>query len=130
MANTECKSRLRCACGTIASAALVNAGVIIVPPISSRSYIVVGGWLKSTTSAATSTSVDVTDTTGTEVINAAVAVGNLTDGAVAPLTASSGVTWTTFGTANTKGKGLKIISDDGGLTGTTALDYCIEFMTL
>jgi hypothetical protein len=130
MANTERNSRLRCACGTISSASEVNTGVTILPPISSRAYIIVGGWLKSTTSAATATSVDLIDTTDTHVHNVVVARGNLTNGTMAPLTASSGVTWTTFGVANTKGKGIKIASNDGALSGTTVLDYCIEYMTI
>ena len=108
MANTERNSRLRCVTGS-ATKAEYNAGKIIVQPDSSRSIIVVGGWLRSTGSVTQADTININDTTGTSVVNVAIAAAQLGNGVIAPFTAST-ATLTTFGAANTKGKGLQILS--------------------
>jgi hypothetical protein len=105
--------------------AQVNADTPIVPPKQGYSYIVVGGWFIATGSAATATSVDVVDTSDNVAV--AVAVGNLTNGTLAPFNAASGVTWTTYGTALTSGEGLHIHTAGGDLGTTTQLDYYVEY---
>jgi hypothetical protein len=129
MANTERDSRVRCVTGS-ATKAEYNAGKIIVQPDSSRSIIVVGGWLRSTGSVTQADSININDTTGTSVVNVAVAAANLTNGALAPFSAATGVTLTTFGAANTKGKGLQILSVGADETTATVCDYCVEYMTV
>jgi hypothetical protein len=124
MANTTNNQRLRCAMGRL-TVAQVNADTPIVPPKQGYSYIVVGGWFIATGSAATATSVDVVDTSDNVAV--AVAVGNLTNGTLAPFNAASGVTWTTYGTALTAGEGLHIHTAGGDLGTTTQLDYYVEY---
>jgi len=128
MANTERTSRLRCVTGSATKAEHI-AGKIIVPPDSARSIIVVGGWLRSTGATTQATSIDIQDTTSSPVVNVAIAAAQLGNGVIAPFTAST-ATLTTFGVANTKGKGLQIISVGGPETTATSCDYCVEYMTV
>jgi len=128
MANTERNSRLRCACGS-ATKAEYNAGKIIVPPNSSRSVILVGGWLRSIGNVTQATSIDICSTAGTPVVGVSVAAAQLTDGTLAPLLASTS-TITTLGTANVKGDGLQILSVGTDESTATACDYCVYYMTI
>lgn len=130
MANTTARGRLRAKTGRL-TVAQVNAATMVLPPLKGRAYIIVDGWFVATGSAGTATSVDVaSETTGTVAV--AVAVGNLTNGTHAPFTATSGVTWTTFGTALESGEGVVITKTAGGsdVTTTTQLDYCIKYLTV
>jgi len=129
MANTTRISRERCVCGT-ATTAEVIAGKVIVPPDSAKSVIVTGGWLRAAGAADTATSVDIKDTTDTPVVAVAVAVAALTDAAVVDLDTASNVTWTTYGVAHTKGKGLQIAQTTaaGDLGTTTAVDYVVKYI--
>lgn len=129
MANTTRLSRERCVCGT-ATTAEVIAGKLIVPPDSAKAVIVTGGWMRATGSADTATSVDIKDTTDTPVVAVAIAVAALIDGAVVDFDAAANVTWTTYGVAHTKGKGLQILQTTaaGGLGTTTAVDYVVRYI--
>jgi len=127
MANTERNSRLRVACGS-ATKAEFNAGKIIVPPDSSRSIILVGGWLKATGNVTQATSIDICSTASSPVVGVSVAKAQL-QGAFAPLLASTS-TLTTVGVANVKGVGLQILSVGTDETTATVCDYCVEYMTV
>ena len=129
MANTTRISRARCVCGT-ATTAEVIAGKKIVPPDSSKSIIITGGWLRAAGAADTCTSVDIKDTTDTPVVGVAIAVASLTDAAVVDFNKATDVTWTTYGTAFAKGKGLQIkqTTAAGNLGTTTAVDYCVRYI--
>ena len=129
MANTTRISRERCVCGT-ATVAEVIAGKIILPPDSAKAVIVTGGWMRATGSAGTATSVDIKDTTTVPVVAVAIAVGALTDGAVVDFDTATNVTWTTYGVAHTKGKGLQIkqTTAAGNLSTTTAVDYVVKYI--
>ena len=129
MANTTRLSRERCVCGS-ATTAEVIAGKIIVPPDSSKAVIITGGWMRAAGSAGTATSVDIKDTTGTPVVGVAIAVAALTDGTMVDFDAAANVTWTTYGTAFAKGKGLQIkqTTAGGNLSTTTAVDYVVKYI--
>lgn len=127
MANTTANTRLRCVTGS-ATKAEYNAGKIIVPPDSSRSYIVVGGWLRSTGNLTEATSININDTTSTNVVNVAVAAAQLTNGTLAPFNGTA--TRTTYGTANTQGKGLQIISVGTDESTATVCDYCVFYLAV
>jgi len=128
MANTERSSRLRCVTGS-ATKAEYNAGKIIVPPDSSRSVILVGGWLKSTGSVTQATSIDICSTAASPIVGVAIAAAQLGTGALAPLLAST-ATKTTVGVANVKGVGLQILSVGTDETTATSCDYCVYYMTI
>ena len=130
MANTTCDGRLRCKTGRL-TVAQVNAGTLVLPARQNEAYVIVGGWFVATGSAGTATSIDVIDSS-THTVAVAVAAGNLTNGTHAPFLASSGVTWTTFGTALSNNEGIKISKTYGGsdVTTTTFLDYCIEYLVV
>ena len=127
MANTERKSRLRCACGN-ATKVEYNAGKVIVPPDPSRSIILVDGWLRSAGNVTEATSIDICDTTSTAVVGVAIAAAQLTNGTLAPLLGTG--TQTTVGTAFAKGKGLQILSVGTDESTATACDYCVYYMTV
>jgi hypothetical protein len=128
MANTERTSRLRCVTGS-ATKAEYNPGKIIIAPDSARSIIVVGGWLRSTGTVTEATSIDICDTTGTPVVGVSIAAAQLANGVIAPFTAAT-ATLTTFGVANTKGKGIQILSVGTDESTATVCDYCVEYMTV
>ena len=128
MANTERNSRLRCTTGT-ATKAQYNAGYTIVPPDSSRSVILVGGWLRSTGNVTQATSIDICSTATSPVVGVAIAAAQLTNGTFAPLLAST-ATKTTVGSANVKGHGLQILSVGTDETTATSCDYCVYYMTV
>jgi hypothetical protein len=132
MANTTRTSRVNVVTGNAIVAELV-AGKIIVPPDASRAYIIVGGWMRALGgSAATATSVDIKDTATVAVVGVAVGVAALTQDTVADFDAATNVVWTTYGTALTKGKGLKIMQTTaaGPLATCTSVDYCVKYMTV
>ena len=131
MANTADEGRVRCVTGNILTAG-VNTGTIVIPPDSSRSIIITGGWLRALGgNAATATTVNVSDTTGTPVVNLAIAVGTLKEDAVVDFNLGANITKTTYGTANTKGKGIQIIKAGAGALATcTSIDYCIKYKTI
>jgi hypothetical protein len=110
----------------------VNGAKLVIPPKAGQSIIVVDGWFNATGSAGTATSIDVAEASSTGTVAVAVAAGNLTNGTHAPFTASSGVTWTTFGVALDEGKGVAITKTKGGsdVSTTTQLDYCIKYLTV
>lgn len=127
MANTERSSRLRCVTGS-ATKAEYNAGKIIVPPDSSRSVILVGGWLKSTGSVTQATSIDICSTAASPIVGVAIAAAQLGNGVLAPLLGTG--TQTTIGVANVKGVGLQILSVGTDETTATSCDYCVYYMTI
>jgi hypothetical protein len=127
MANTERNSRLRCVTGS-ATKAEFNAGKIIVHPDSSRSVILVGGWLKSTGSVTQATSIDICSTADTPIVGVAIAAAQLGTGVLAPLLGTG--TQTTVGVANVKGEGLQILSVGTDETTATSCDYCVYYMTV
>jgi len=128
MANTERISRVRCATGS-ATKTEYNAGKIIVPPDSARSYIVVGGWLRSTGTTTECDTIDICSTAGTPIVGVSIARAQLANGVIAPFTAST-ATLTTFGVANVKGVGLQILSVGSDETTATVCDYCVKYMTV
>lgn len=129
MANTADIGRLKCVTGN-ATTTEVNAGKIIIAPDGSRSVIITGGWLRALGgNAGGATSVNISDTTGTPVVNLATAVGTLTQDAVVDFNLGANITKTTYGTANTKGKGIQIKAN-GTLTTATSIDYCLIYKTI
>jgi hypothetical protein len=127
MANTTANSRLRCVTGS-ATKAEYNAGKIIVQPDSSRSVILVGGWLRSTGNVTQATTIDICSTAAVPIVGVAVAAAQLTNGALAPLLGTA--TQTTVGAANVKGDGLQILSVGADETTATVCDYCVYYMTV
>lgn len=128
MANLRKHGQLRCVMGN-ATTAEVNAGKTIVNADPSRSIAIVGGWMRALGgNAGTATSVDIKDTAGTAVVGVACAVAGLTSGAVLDFGAASNVTRTTYGTALTAGKGLKIEKTGSNLATATSVDYCVYYM--
>ena len=127
MANTTRNSRLRCSTGT-ATKAEFNAGKIVVQPDSSRSVILVGGWLRATGNVTEATSIDICSTNDTPVVGVAIAAAQLTTGTLAPLLGTG--TQTTVGSANVKGEGLQILSVGTDESTATACDYCVYYMTV
>jgi len=80
---------------------------------------------------ATATSVNINDTTATNVVGVAIAVAPLDDGVVIPFHNATNVTRTTFGLAFAYGKGLQIVdATKGTLTGPTTVDFCVKYMKL
>lgn len=116
-----------CATGNL-TLAQVKAGAVVLPPYSGH-YTLVGGWFRAVgADCATATSVNVNDTTGTNVVNVAYAVGPIDNGVLCDFDAASNVTRTTYGAANTHLKGIQIVDvTKGTLTGPDSLDYCLFF---
>ena len=106
----------------------VKAGTVIVEGRKGKSVMVVGGQMISTGKAATATSIDVKDTAGTPVVAVACAVAGLTDGAQLDFDAASNVTRTTYRAKLTVDQGLQIADTGTALTGTTALEYYVEYV--
>jgi len=125
--NTIRTSRVRCVTGS-ATKAEYNAGKIILPAVSSRAYIVVGGWLRSTGAVTQATSIDICTTAAVPIVNVAVAAAQLGNTVIAPLSGTG--THTTFGTKNVKGVGLQILSVGDDETTATVCDYAIEYLTV
>lgn len=125
--NITANTRLRCVAGS-ATKAEYNAGKIIVPPDSARTYAVVGGWMRSTGNLTEATSIDICSTAGTPVVNVAVAAAQLTNGTLAPFNGTA--TRTTYGVANVKGDGLQILSVGTDESTATVCDYCVFYVAV
>lgn len=123
------RSRVRNVTGS-ATKAQANAGLIIVPVDSARTYAVVGGWLRSAGNTTECDTVNINDTTSTNVVCVAVTAASLTNTTVVPLNKSSGVTRTTFGTALAAGKALKIITVGTDESTATGWDYSIDYVAI
>lgn len=109
--------------------AQVNAGTTIVTGRAGTAITVVDGWLRSIGGAAGgATSVDVEDTNSSPVLAFKMAVGGLTQNAVARMGLATHSTNTGVGAALTKGEGLQITAT-GTLATSTHIDYCV-FYTL
>ena len=119
--------RLRCVEGQ-ATTAEVNAGKVILAGKTERTLTVVDGWLRAIGgNAETATAVVITDTHSSPVTAFSMAVGGLTQNAVARVGLATHSTHTNVGTALTKGKGLKITKSGSSLATATAIDYCIYY---
>jgi hypothetical protein len=111
-----------------ATVAAVNAGTIIVPPKAGRTITVIDGWMRAIGgAAATATSVDITDTASSPVSAWTMAVGGLTQNAIARMGLATHSTQTNVGTALTADKGLKISKTGGTLATATHIDYCVYY---
>ena len=116
--------KVPCAFGN-ATTAQVNAGKTIVKARPGKTIKVVDGWLRALGgNAATATSVQITDGTTTAF---KIAVGGLTENAVARVGLATHSTNTGVGTALTKGAGLQITAT-GTLATATSVDYCVFYI--
>lgn len=106
--------------------AQVNAGTVVLAPQVDRVITVVDAWMRATGTAATVTSVDITDTNSSPVTAVAFARAGLSDGVVLRAGASN-TTATNLGKALTEDKGLKIVKNGSDLATTTAVDYVIFY---
>ena len=110
-----------------ATTAQVNAGLVIVPATSGRTITVVDGWLRAIGgNAATATSVDIESTADTPTLAFKIAVGGLTQNAVARMGIATHGTQTGVGTALDEDEGLQITAT-GTLATATAVDYCVYY---
>lgn len=123
------RSRVRNVTG-YATKAQANAGYIIVPADSAFTYAVVGGWLRSAGNTTECTTVNINDTTTTNVVCTATAAAALTNTTVFPLDAAANVTRTTFGTALQAGKALQIITVGTDESTATGWDYSIDYVVV
>lgn len=123
------RSRVRNVTGA-ATKAQANAGLVIVPADSARAYAVVGGWFRSAGNTTECTTVNINDTTSTNVVCIAVAQSGLTNTTVVPFNKSSGVTRTTFGTALNAGKALQIITVGTDESTATGWDYSVDYVCI
>jgi hypothetical protein len=117
--------KLRVAEGQLTTAE-VNAGTVVIAPMVDRVITVVDAWLRATGSAATVTSVDITDTASSPATAVAFARAGLTDGTVLRAGAAN-TTATGLGTALTEDCGVKVIKNGSDLATTTAVDYFIFY---
>ena len=119
--------RMRCLRGA-ATLNEVKAGTVILSPEPGRTITIHDGWLRAIGgNAATATSVDISDTADTPIVAFAMAVGGLTENAVARVGLATHYTGTTVGTPLTPGKGLQIYDTGSDLATLTHLDYCIFY---
>jgi hypothetical protein len=119
------KSKVHTVYGSLTTAQ-VNAGTLIADGRTGKSIAVVGGCMTATGSADTATSVAVKDTS--DVVAVACGVAGLTNGAQLGFDAASNVTRTTYRTALTAGKGIKIDNTGSSLGTTTAVAYYVEYI--
>jgi hypothetical protein len=121
--------KVRCAKGQLTTAqvnAASGAGTVIVANDPQRTITVVDGWLRAIGGAAGgATVIMVEDTAGVDAFT--MAVGGLTENAVARVGLATHSTNTNVLTALTKGKGLRIGRTVSNLTTATAIDYCILY---
>ena len=122
VAGTESTS-LKCAQGT-ALKAVIDAGIIVIPGKAGVQIIVDGGWMRSTGTADTATSVDWTD--GTTVV-CAFTVAALTDGAIDRAGVATTSVGTNLGTPLAVGKPVKVKTTGAGIGTATAMEWCIVF---
>jgi hypothetical protein len=119
--------RVRCVEGQ-ATTAEVNAGKVILAGQTQRTITVIDGWLRAIGgNAGTATAVLITDTNSSPVTAFSMAVGGLTQNAVARVGLATHSTNTNVGTALTKSKGLKIAKSGSALDTATAIDYCVYY---
>lgn len=119
--------KVRIAQGQLTTAQ-VNSGTVVVTAQAGKTIKVVDFWLRAIGgSAATATSVDITDTNSSPVTACSWAVGAITQNTVARAGAAS-VTATNLGTSLTKGKGLQIGRTVNPLTTCTdGVDYVVLY---
>ncbi len=111
------------------TAAQVNAGTRVIPPRADKKLMIVGGQLVAIGgAAATATSVDVNDTTGTPVVGVAVACTAMTENTQMDFDAASNVTRTTYRAPFAAGKGIQVIKGGSDLATATHVDYYIEYV--
>ena len=116
---------VRCAYANVDPAA-IDAGVVAVPADPSRIYNVVDAWVRATGSVADSTSVDITDTSGTVSVAIFTRAG-MTDGTILRAgTATTGVA-AGLNTDLTAGEGILIMTVGSAIGTSTAFEYCILY---
>jgi hypothetical protein len=119
--------KVRVAQGQLATTA-VNTGTVIVPAVAGRTLTVVDGWLRAIGgAAATATSVDVESTADTPTLAFKIAVGGLTQNAVARVGLATHSTNTGVGTALDEDEGIQITSTTNNLATATYIDYCVFY---
>jgi hypothetical protein len=107
--------------------AQINAGIVILPAVTGQTYKVSHFLMTATGTAATCTSVNISDTAGTPVNAAAVAIAALTSGTPVDETIS-GVTLTAFApTTLTAGQGIQIRHVGSSCATTTSLAVTVYF---
>ena len=123
------RTRVRNVTGYVTKAQ-ANAGYKILPPNSAGSYAVVGGWFRANGNATECDTVNINDTTTTNVVCVAAAVAALGTTVVCPFDKAANVTRTTFGTALAAGKGLQIITVGTDESTATGFDYSVDYVTV
>ena len=115
---------LKCAHGLSAVSA-INAGTVIaIPAKAGVQFIISGGWMRSTGSADTATSVDWTDGT---TVACAFTVGGLTDGAISRAGTAVTAIGTNVGTPLAVNKPVKVKSTGGNVGTATYIEWCITY---
>jgi len=128
-ANYTRDTRVRVATGNVTKAE-ANAGKIIVPGMSGRSYVVMGGWVRALGGKVNeATSVDICTKTGTPIVNVAVAKAAMAQNAVASFDLAN-VTRTTYGNDNVAGHALQILTVGTDESTATTIDYMVEYLTV
>lgn len=119
--------RVRCIEGQLTTAE-VNTGTVVLAGKAERTITVTDFWMRAIGgNAETATAVAITDTNSSPVTAGSMAVGGLTQNAVARMGLATHSTNTNIGTALTKGKGLKIVKTGSSLATATAIDFCIYY---
>ena len=123
--------RARVASGRLSLAQLnaaSGAGTIIVPDSSGRTITVTDAWFRSQAGGTCggATAVVLEDTAGTDVLSVTAATLTL---AALVRGGATNATATNFGTALTKGAGLRIGRTDSDVTTMSAMDYVIFYTT-
>ena len=108
------------------NAGTTTNGVIIVPNVAGKTITVVDAWFRSAAGGTCGgcTAVVLEDNAGVDVLS--VTAATLTLAAVVRGGASN-ATATNFGTALTKGKGLRISRTVADVTTMTAMDYVVLY---
>lgn len=102
----------------------VNSGVLCVNPRYDRQLTVVDGWVRSTGTADTCTSVDFGDGTTSAI---AFNVAGLADATVLRAGAANTVV-TNMGTALLKNKGIYLKTVGAGIGTATAIEWCVKYL--
>ena len=128
MASKVSRGKVHVAAGN-ALTAEINAGHVIAGGRKGKKIMVVGGQMIALGgNAATATSVDIKDTTGTPVVAVACGVAGLTENAQLDFDATSNVTRTTYRKPLTVDKGLQIQKTGSNLATATSVDYYVEYV--
>ena len=102
----------------------INAGLTIVPGITSRAIVIHHFTLQAIGGAATAcTLVELADTAGTPVVGVSVTIADLTQSTIVNEASGTGVTLTTFLAGLTAGQGLQIIKTGSACTTMTSMNY-------